>query len=428
MAETLDDALRSVARAGLASAFDSSKNEPHVHESSTPLLLALDSGLQELSWVQNQKGEILDKSSRLENSDIEKVNLGIPDPGSEWVLKNVDLKGQPYRLLVANLSHQGEIYREVFALSRVPLLRRLDSLKRQAGSMFLIAFIVLVVAAPRLSFRLTVPLIKLADGLEKLDPETDNSLSLADESTDREFQVLYKSVNSVLNKLEETLVGQKRFVSDTSHEIRAPLTNLRLAIEVCLRKQRSAEDYREVLEVCQQEVARLGNLAERLLTLSRLDSEQLPFTIQRIDLVRLTEQALELVQERLGQKKLQIDFQSPDVILVQADPDALRQVVDNLLENSIRYAPSGSTISIELQKKTSELSFSIENLGCQLTENQCSKIFQRFYRGDESRHRETGGSGLGLSIVEGLVNIHRGHVGAELLEKDKFRLWFTLPL
>ena len=427
MSQTLDDALRSVARAELASAFDSPDEEPHIHESSSPLLLSLDSGLHELAWILNPQGKVLAKTDDLAEQEILDVRELLPEPSKEGSFVTVSMQGSSYRLLVAKLTHRGEDYLEVFGLSREPLLERLDTLKKQAGTMFLAALILLVLAARRLSVRLTEPLTSLATELESLDPAAQQALSLQTKPSDRELKVLYDSVNSVLERLDYMLETQKHFVSDTSHEIRAPLTNLRLALEVCLRKDRSAEDYREVLEVCEQEVSRLVHLAERLLTLSRLDSNQLAFSIQDADLVRLVNDAKDLVGERLEQRKLAIKMTSPPELVLHCDPGAVRQIIDNLLENSLRYAPEGSTVEISIEAREREAVFYIENGGSQLTPEQCSRVFERFFRGDASRQRETGGAGLGLSIVKGLVGVHKGRVGVEQLDGDRIRFWFTLP-
>ena len=427
MSQTLDDALRSVARAELASAFDSPDEEPHIHESSSPLLLSLDSGLHELAWILNPQGKVVAKTGDLKEQEILALRDQLPNPSSEGSFVTVSMQGSSYRLLVAKLNHRGGDYLEVFGLSREPLLERLNSLKKQAGSMFLGALLLLLLAARRLSVRLTEPLTSLATELEGLDPAAQKALSLRTMPSDRELKVLYNSVNSVLKRLDYVLEAQKHFVSDTSHEIRAPLTNLRLALEVCLRKERSAQDYREVLEVCEQEVSRLVHLAERLLTLSRLDSDQLAFSIQDSDLVRLVNDAVELVGERLEQRKLAIRLTSPSEVVLQCDPGAVRQIVDNLLENSLRYAPEGSTVAICLESHQEEVVFSIENGGSQLSAEQVERVFERFFRGDESRQRETGGAGLGLSIVKGLVGAHKGKVGVERLDGDRIRFWFSLP-
>lgn len=427
MYQTLDDALRSVARAELASAIDSPDDEPHIHDSSSSLLISLDSGSRELAWILNQKGEVVAKTDDLEEREILQVRKQLPQPGSEGVFVTVEMQGRSYRLLVATLTHQGEDYLEVFGLSREPLLRRLDSLKKQASSMFLVALLVLVMAAHRLSVSLTEPLTNLVLELEALDPTSEAGLSLQNQPQDRELRVLYDSVNSVLERLDYMLESQKHFVSDTSHEIRAPLTNLRLALEVCLRRERSSEEYREVLGVCEQEVSRLIHLAERLLTLSRLDSNELAFSAKETDLVRLVNDARELVSERLELRRLNLRFESPSKLVVQCDPGAVRQIVDNLLENSLRYAPEGSTVSISLEARDREARFQIENGGSRLTPEQCGRVFERFFRGDPSRQRETGGAGLGLSIVKGLVKAHQGRVGVEPLQGDRIRFWFTLP-
>ena len=180
--------------------------------------------------------------------------------------------------------------------------------------------------------------------------------------------------------------------------------------------------------VCEQEVSRLGFLAERLLTLSRLDSHQLDLSLQNVDLVKLVADAIELVSESMEQRALVIELNGPREIFVQCDPGAVRQIVDNLLDNAICYAPEGSAVHISLEVEEKLARFSIENGGSRMTPEQCSRVFERFFRGDASRQRETGGAGLGLSIVKGLVMAHKGQVGVDRLKDDRIRFWFVLPL
>lgn len=427
LSQNLDDALRSVARAEIASAFDDPDEGPHIHEPSSPFILP-NSGFPQVSWILNQRDEVMAKSSELEEKEILEVAEQLPELVSEATFTTVELKGTSYRVFLTSLSHRGETYTEVVGLSREPLLESLSSLKKQGGLMFLAALGVLILAAKSLSVRLTTPLTNLAEELEGLDPALETSLSLENKPKDKELQVLYNSVNSVLERLQYALEAQKHFVSDTSHEIRAPLTNLRLALEVSLRKNRSPEEYREVLAVCEQEVSRLGFMAERLLTLSRLDSQQLDLSMQNADLVRLVTDAVELVSESLDQRGIVLEVKGPQEICLQCDPGAVRQIVDNLLDNAICYAPQGSTVQIRLDLEEKLVRFSIENGGSQLSPEQCSRVFERFFRGDLSRQRETGGAGLGLSIVKGLVTAHKGQLGVDRLKGDRIRFWFVLPL
>jgi two-component system, OmpR family, sensor kinase len=425
MFHNLDDALRSVARAEVASAFDEPGKAPHVHDSSPR---SLQSGLKEVSWILNPEGQVIAKSSNLELSEIDMVmkRFRAVQGEDEDVLLTCQVKNASYRLLLTELEHTGLRYTEVLGLSREPLLVRLSSLRQQMGLIFIISILILLLASYYLSQRLTAPLSHLTQQLREVTFGPRSAPLPASGPLDREHQILYQSINSLIKRVNRLLESQKLFVSDASHEIRAPLTNLRVALEVCLRKERKAPEYREVLEVCEGEVVRLGELAERLLTLSRLDSDQLQLDFRDVDLAALIREATDMVQVRLTQLQLSLQTSFANTPRVECDPNAIRQVLDNLIDNALRYAPKQSVIKLELQDERESVRFVISNKGHQLTEEQATKVFERFYRGDASRQRGTGGAGLGLSIASGFIEAHGGTFGVEI-ENLNIKFWFRLP-
>jgi signal transduction histidine kinase len=201
---------------------------------------------------------------------------------------------------------------------------------------------------------------------------------------------------------------------------------MKVALEVSLRKQRPAEDYREVLEVCHNEVLRLGTLAERLLTLSRLDSEQYGLRMVPAEMSQIVNSALEAIRSRAREcgLELSVGLQEAEVV---CDLEAIRQVVDNLIDNALRHAPSGGTIEIELTLSKDEAEFAVVNDRGNLNLDSEERLFDRFYRSDSSRDRKTGGAGLGLAIVAAFVKAHGGRCGARAVPADRVAFWFTLP-
>ena len=168
---------------------------------------------------------------------------------------------------------------------------------------------------------------------------------------------------------------------------------MKVALEVSLRKQREAEDYREVLEVCHNEVLRLGSLAERLLTLSRLDSEQYGLRMVPSEISEIVNSALEPIRSRAKECALELSVRLQEAE-VNCDPEAIRQVVDNLIDNALRHAPSGGTVEIELTLTQGEVEFAVVNDQGHLNLDSEARLFDRFYRSDSSRDRKTGGAGL----------------------------------
>lgn len=421
---SLDEALRSVAKAELASALDDPGEPPHIHElEGYP---TLDSNLEQVAWIQSADGTFVARSQRLSEAAILDVMQGVP---MEEGIFTQDIQGRSFRLLVTRLEHEGETYTEVLGLSRSTLLETLASVKQRMLVVFFIWLGLLIPSSYLLSSKLTAPLTRLSEQVEGLTPGEPVALELSSPSTDQELRVLYTALNRLLERLHRLLKAQKSFISDASHEIRAPLTNLQVALDVCLRKERDAEDYREVLEVCRKEVKRLSYLAERLLTLTRLDSQQHHLEKREVDLVHLVQESVRAVLPRAQELALEIEVETGDELWLRCDPQAVRQCLDNLLDNALRHAQARTSVELRLAEVADEVRLEVSNLGSRLDPEQRLRVFERFYRGDESRERKTGGAGLGLAIVSGFVEAHGGRVGVEQTEDGENRItfWLTLP-
>ena len=419
LSEQLDDALRSVAKAELASAIDDPDEPPHVHNSEE---IALITELEEIAWIVDSKGKLVMASGGLASSEVERFSLTLA--GKEG-LSSQSFGGKSYRFLVTSLSHRGETYTEVLGLSREPLEETLRTLKGEMIGIFFGAMAALSLVSLYLSKRLTAPLTRLAEEVERLGPDS-QALPTAEGVADREVALLHRNIDSLLKRLDQVLTAQRTFIADASHEIRAPLTNMKVALEVSLRKQREAEDYREVLEVCHNEVLRLGSLAERLLTLSRLDSEQYGLRMVPSEISEIVNSALEPIRSRAKECALELSVRLQEAE-VNCDPEAIRQVVDNLIDNALRHAPSGGTVEIELTLTQGEVEFAVVNDQGHLNLDSEARLFDRFYRSDSSRDRKTGGAGLGLAIVAAFVKAHGGRCGVRAVPGHRIAFWFSLP-
>lgn len=418
----LDDALRSVARAELASAIDDPDEPPHVHDLESGI--ELQSGLEEIAWIVDSKGKVVTATPGVDWKELEDLTVGIP-AGRE--LFNRSIHGQSFRLLVTSLTHRGENFTEVLGLSREPSIRRLKDLRNQM--LLILAFWVAILSASSvyLARKLTAPLSKLAKDVEALGRTGAAGMPPYPEPLDKELRVLHVSIDNLWKRINKLMTAQKSFVSDASHEMRAPLTNMNVALEVCLRKPRESEEYREVLEVCHQEVQRLSGLAERLLTLSRLDSDQHSLRWADVELEELTRQSVEFFRARAEQSGHPIVFEPGGALNLRCDPGAYRQILDNLLDNAIRHAPPGTEVTVRLEKRDS-VRLEVKNrLASPLPVEVKQRIFERFYRGDSSRNRETGGAGLGLAIVAALAQAHEGSYGVQD-GAEWVTFWVELPV
>ena len=418
LSRQLDDALRSVAKAELASAIDDPDEPPHVHNSEG---VGLNSELEEIAWIVDSKGGLVMASDGIDPKEVDRFTRLSENQG----LSSQSFGGKSYRFLVTSLTHRGETYTEVLGLSREPLEQTLQTLRGEMIGIFLGALAALSLVSFYLSKRLTAPLSRLAGEVERLGPDS-HELPSPEQATDREVELLYRNIDSLLKRLDRVLTSQRTFIADASHEIRAPLTNMKVALEVSLRKERQAEDYREVLEVCHKEVLRLGAMAERLLTLSRLDSEQYGLRMAPVNLLEIVNPALELIGSRAKECGLELTSRLEDAE-ARCDSAAIRQVIDNLLDNALRHAPPGDKVEVVLRKLEDGVEFVVKNSSPNLEPDAEQKLFDRFYRVDSSRNRETGGAGLGLAIVAAFVKAQGGQCGVRTMADGRVAFWFTLP-
>src|SRR5258708_1014494 len=248
------------------------------------------------------------------------------------------------------------------------------------------------------------------------------------ETPDDELGRLAHAFNATLARLEQSFEQMRRFTADASHELRTPLTAMRSVGEVGLQVPRSPEGYREIIGSMLEEADRLSQLVESLLAVSRADAGHTKLSRQRIDFGSLVEETathLQVLAEERGQR-LTTDLQRPVWIL--ADPVVLRRTVVNLLDNAIKYAPSGTEIHATLSAANDHAALTITDQGPGIPAADLPHIFDRFYRVDPARSREIAGVGLGLSIARWVVEVHGGQIAveSELGRGSTFRI--TLPL
>ncbi|NWJ44298.1 MAG: hypothetical protein HXX08_00320 [Chloroflexi bacterium] len=208
---------------------------------------------------------------------------------------------------------------------------------------------------------------------------------------------------------------QREFVADASHELRTPLALIRANAEVALRsKNKNSEQNVELLEDIRKETDYLSRLVTDLLTLARSDMEKAELKPEPVELVRLGRSLTREMQPLAEARKLELEFDSGDKseIWVMGESVRLRQLLLILLDNAIKYTPSGRVdLSVTLDKSHHAI-IKVTDTGVGIPEDKVDKIFERFYRVDKSRTRREGGFGLGLSIARWIVQIHNGSIHA----------------
>ncbi|MGA3354651.1 MAG: HAMP domain-containing sensor histidine kinase [Acidimicrobiales bacterium] len=224
------------------------------------------------------------------------------------------------------------------------------------------------------------------------------------------LNVMLERIQAAFRDLQISENRLRRFVSDASHELRTPIAAVSAYAQLFKQASQHEEDLPRVLDGIERETARMGRLVEDLLLLARVD-EQHPFDLEPVELVGLVAEAVETA--RTVGPAWPIRFIAGEPVEVLGDWGALRQVVDNLLGNVRAHTPPATVASVTVGRSGEEAFVEVADEGPGISEQQAAVVFERFFRADPSRSRETGGAGLGLAIVATIVRVHGGHVTAE---------------
>ncbi|MBM3163116.1 MAG: HAMP domain-containing protein [Chlorobi bacterium] len=222
-----------------------------------------------------------------------------------------------------------------------------------------------------------------------------------------ELYRLSATINALLERLQDAFQREKQFTSDASHELKTPLASLKGTLEVLVRKPREREHYEERIRFCLKELDRMSRLIDQLLVLARYESNGIKAHMESVDPGCHISEAIGRMHPHALQKNIPISFTGPESCMVSADPAMLDMIFENILSNAIKYSPSGSTVSVTLSNSTGSVLCSIVDNGIGIPEEKLSRVFERFYRVDESRSSGTGGFGLGLAIVKKLADLQQ---------------------
>ena len=236
---------------------------------------------------------------------------------------------------------------------------------------------------------------------------------------------------AVLRDLTETERMEKSrrdFIANVSHELRTPLTSIQGYTETLLDSPIADNHVRDFLEIIRKNAARMSRLTEDLLTLARVESGEHRFAIERVSTEELLQDALESFREvaRPYGVELVIENAVPTAN-VNADREAIHQIFSNLIENALKYAASGKKIILGARSAANGVEFYVRDFGPGISSEHLHRLFERFYRVDKARSRESGGTGLGLAIAKHIVLAHEGTIRAESELNHGSTFLFTLP-
>jgi two-component system, OmpR family, heavy metal sensor histidine kinase CusS len=244
---------------------------------------------------------------------------------------------------------------------------------------------------------------------------------------DDELGRLGRTLNDMIERLERSFSRIRQFTADAAHELRTPLAVIRSSAEVALREPRSPELDRRVLEEMVEESERLGRIVAQLLDLCREDHGLVTASHRVLALDALADEVLELMQIAAEEKGVRLSAEELSPARVRGDTDRLRQLLINVLDNAIKYTPSGGSVTVRSSAGPRRVLVEVIDTGAGIPAEHLQNVFERFFRLDESRSRGIDGTGLGLALCRSIAEAHRGRIWIESELGRGTKVSFELP-
>jgi heavy metal sensor kinase len=334
--------------------------------------------------------------------------------------------GDEIRLYVAPLSGESGISAIVVGRSTNEVTKVLESF----NNILIIAALATLALAGGGGFFMANRVLKPLERIRKTAQEigeSDLSRRIAINSED-ELGRLALTLNHMIARLEAAFNRQRQFTADASHELRTPLAVVQAESTLALRKERTQEDYHKSLELISQEGEYMSAVVGKLLYLARIDAGKDQVNFERINLRELLAELSSDIEILAREKGLEFKLTPLKDLTVEGDKVKLEQLFLNLLENAIRYTPSGGSISASVVRDGKTAVIAIRDTGIGIPEEHIPHIFERFYRVDKARSRAEGGAGLGLAICQHIAEIHNGKIEVESQVGKGSTFSVSLPL
>lgn len=246
-----------------------------------------------------------------------------------------------------------------------------------------------------------------------------------------ELRPLTESMTTMLGRLERSFTQQREFMGNAAHELKTPVAVLKSTLQSLLHRPRSSEEYRKGLDQALEDLERLEHLLQWMLRLARAEQWAhggLRRDLQVINVAATCEEAVERIRPLADARSTSLQLSTNSPVWFRADPEDLQLVWVNLLENAVRYSPEGSSVEVTVSKNNGDAArIEFQDHGAGIPKSDLPHIFERFYRGDPSRARTTGGFGLGLAIAKALVEAYGGSIAVNSESGSGTRMTVELP-
>ncbi len=244
-----------------------------------------------------------------------------------------------------------------------------------------------------------------------------------------EIAQLAIAFNSLIDRMAEVEDKRKMFVSNASHELKTPLSIIKLLSDSLIQTENPDPEFiKEFLTDMNKEVERLTRIIEKLLSMTQMDSSHSSMQFVHVDVRSMVQEVYEKLIPLARNKNIELTLIQPDdEVILPIEQDTLTEAIYNIADNSIKYTEPGGKVDISVSRDLGSVYIDVSDTGIGIPKEEMQKIFDRFYRVDKARARETGGTGLGLSIALDAVKLHNGHIEVKSEEEAGSRFTIALP-
>lgn len=331
----------------------------------------------------------------------------------------------------AAIEYEGEVVGivRVWPLSTEGLMSENDVRFRQSSFAGLTAVALFAVAAASVAglwFAVTLvrPIDRITETAEAL--RGGDSDARTGMTGDDSIGILGRTFDEMADSIEADRQMERRLTADVAHELRTPLQAIQATVEAMQDGVLPADEER--LGVVREETVRLARLADGILELTRLERGSVPLNMRSVDLSVPVRMAIDSHRALLDAVGLTLHVDLDDSVRLKADPDLLTQAVGNLISNAARYTPEGGDVTVVVRRELDRGVIEVSDTGIGIPIDHAERVFQRFWRADDARHRTTGGLGIGLAVVKEIVEKHGGTVGAARRVDGGSTFTIRLPL
>ncbi len=429
----IDDSLQAVVQIAFTSLANDLAEGQGVDDAARSTAAELASR-QQLVAIYDGRGRLLGEAGREDDIVVPLPPIGeIPVDGEASLVTIVEADDldDRHRLALRRVTiPPGVEYVIVVGSSLEPTDEELESLRGILAYLVPLSLVIAGIGGWFLAGRSLSPVVAMADRARKIGVESLNARLPVANPRD-ELGLLAGTFNELLARLETSVEQQRQFMADASHELRTPVNIARTAARVALQQPTRAEnEYRETLEIVEQETIRLSRIVDDMFTLTRADAGNYPVRTTPMYLDEVVDEVVRAARVVAATRDVSITVECLESAAFTGDEELIRRLIVNVLDNAIRYSPANGTVRVALDRAGDAYAISVSDQGPGIAAEAQARIFERFYRVDTARTHDgvsDGGAGLGLALARWIGHVHGGDVRLAASSRLGSTFVITLP-